>query len=85
MAAPGKFKNYDFLSKYMGDTGGIDFDTQPIKYAFFLSTSNANTLGVGTGIYGDLTNEHGGRQRLRAGGFALSDADSGPAWPRCSP
>lgn len=78
MAAPGKFKTYDFLSKYMGDTGGIDFDTAAIKFAFFLSTSNANTLGVGTGVFGDLTNEHAVSGGYVAGGFAVPT----PTWVR---
>ena len=40
--------------------GTFDMDNASLglKMALFLSTSNANTLSVGTGVYGDLTNEH---------------------------
>jgi len=57
MAAAGKFKVYDFAKLYLGD-GTLDLnDTTNWKLALFQSTSNCNTLGVGTGVYADLTNE----------------------------
>lgn len=78
MAAPGKWKNYQFLSKYMGDGRAIDFDSIAINLALFQSTSNANTLGVGTGVYGDLTNEVAAANGYTTGGFALT----APTWIR---
>lgn len=94
MAAPGKFKAYDFFKKYLGD-GTIDLDdTTNWKIALFLSTSNANTLSVGTGIYADLTNEHANANGYTTGGVAMTGitwtrsgstltfdaADLAPAW-----
>ncbi len=68
----GKWKVYDFAKKYIGD-GTIDLDeTTNWKMALFLSTSNANTLGVGTGVFGDLTNEHAAANGYAAGGVALA-------------
>jgi hypothetical protein len=46
--------------------------------ALFLSTSNANTLSVGTGVYGDLTNEHANANGYTTGGIALT----GETWTR---
>lgn len=55
--AAGKFKVYDFAKLYIGD-GTLDLnDAASWKLALFQSTSNCNTLGVGTGVYGDLTDE----------------------------
>lgn len=72
MAAAGKWKVYDFAKKYFGD-GTFDFDAASSwKYALFQSTSNANTLSVGTGIYGDLTNEVANASGYLTGGFALA-------------
>lgn len=72
MAAPGKFKLYDLAKKYIGDgTHDLD-DTTNWKMALFLSTSNANTLSVGTNIYGDLTNEHANANGYTTGGVALT-------------
>jgi hypothetical protein len=94
MAAPGKFKAYDFAKKYLAD-GTFDLDdTTNWKAALFLSTSNANTLSVGTAIYGDLTNEHANANGYLTGGVALTGitwtrsgatltfdaADLAPAW-----
>jgi hypothetical protein len=51
--AAGKWKVYEFAKKYIGD-GTFDLDdTTNWRCALFLSTSNANTLSVGTGVYGD--------------------------------
>jgi hypothetical protein len=72
MAAAGKFKLYDLAKKYLADgTHDLD-DTTNWKGALFLSTSNANTLSVGTGIYGDLTNEHANANGYLTGGLALT-------------
>lgn len=78
MAAAGKWKLYDFAKKYIGD-GTHDMDaTANWTAALFLSTSNANTLSVGTGIYGDLTNEHANANGYTTGGVALT----GETWTR---
>lgn len=70
--ASGKFKIYDNVKKYIGDgTHDLD-DTTNWKMALFLSTSNANTLSVGTGVYGDLTNEHANANGYTTGGVALT-------------
>lgn len=78
--AAGKWKTYDFAKKYIGD-GTIDLDeTTNWKMALFLSTSNADTLGVGTGIFADLTAEHAAANGYTAGGVALS----GITWTRAA-
>lgn len=78
MAAPGKFKVYDFAKKYLAD-GTLDLDAASSwKAALFLSTSNANTLGLGTGVYGDLTNEHANANGYTTGGVAVAS----PTWAR---
>lgn len=80
MAAPGKWKLYDFAKKYLSD-GTFDLDAASSwKLALFLSTSNANTLSVGTGIYGDLTNEHANANGYTTGGVSLTS----PTWVRSS-
>lgn len=76
--ASGKWKLYDFAKKYVGD-GTHDMDnTANWTIALFLSTSNANTLSVGTGIYGDLTNEVATAFGYTVGGQALT----GETWTR---
>src|SRR3954469_25501696 len=78
MAAAGKFKLYELAKKYIGD-GTHDLDvTTNMQIALFPSTSNANTLSVGTGIYGDLTNEVATAFGYTAGGVALT----GETWTR---
>ncbi len=68
----GKFKCYEVAKKYLADgTHDLD-DTTNWKMALFLSTSNANTLSVGTGVYGDLTNEHANANGYTTGGVALT-------------
>ena len=80
MAAAGKFKVYDFAKKYIGD-GTIDLDdTTNWKAALFQSTSNCNTLGVGTGVYGDLTNETANGNGYLTGGVAIT----GITWVRAA-
>src|SRR5258706_10246590 len=78
MAAAGKYKMYDFSKKYVGD-GTFDLDSATVmKVALFLSTSNANTLSVGTGVYGDLTNEVANAFGYTTGGATMS----GITWTR---
>lgn len=70
--AAGKWKLYDLAKKYLAD-GTLDLDlTTNWKLALFLSTSNANTLSVGTGVYGDLTNEHANANGYTTGGATLA-------------
>ena len=72
MAAAGKFKLYEISKEYLAD-GTFDLDdTTNWKAALFLSTSNANTLSVGTGIYGDLTNEVANAFGYTTGGVAIT-------------
>ncbi len=74
--AAGKWKLYEYALEYLADgTHDLD-DTANWKMALFLSTSNANTLSVGTGVYGDLTNEVATAFGYTAGGVALTN----PAW-----
>ena len=69
--AAGKWKFYENAKKYYGD-GTFDFDlTTNMQMALFLSTSNCNTLSVGTGVYGDLTNEVANAFGYTTGGIAL--------------
>lgn len=81
MAAAGKWKLYDFAKKYLAD-GTFDMDNAGLglTMALFTSSSNANTLSVGTGVYGDLTNEHSGANGYTTGGQALT----GETWTRSS-
>ena len=70
--ASGKWKVYEYAKEYLAD-GTLDLDlTTNMKMALFLSTSNANTLSVGTGVYGDLTNEHANANGYTTGGVALT-------------
>lgn len=71
--AAGKWKVYDKAKVRLGD-GTFDMDnaTLGLTMALFLSTSNAETLGVGTGVYGDLTNEHANANGYTTGGIALT-------------
>jgi hypothetical protein len=69
--AAGKWKLYDRAKLYLADgTHDLD-DTSNWKVALFLSTSNANTLSVGTAVYGDLTNEHSNANGYTTGGVAV--------------
>ena len=73
MAAPGKWKLYEKANLRLAD-GTFDMDNAALglTMALFLSTSNANTLSVGTGVYGDLTNEHANANGYTTGGQALT-------------
>lgn len=69
--AAGKWKLYDRAKLYLADgTHDLD-DTSNWKCALLLSTSNANTLSIGTGVYGDLTNEHSNANGYTTGGVAV--------------
>lgn len=71
MAAAGKWKLYD-LAKYRIGNLTIDLsDTTNWKMALFQSTSNCNTLSVGTNVYGDLTNEVANANGYLTGGVAI--------------
>lgn len=71
--AAGKWKVYDLAKLRLAD-GTFDMDNASLglTMALFLSTSNANTLSVGTGVYGDLTNEHANANGYTTGGIALT-------------
>jgi hypothetical protein len=70
--AAGRWKLYDLAKEYIGDgTHDLD-DTTNWKMALFLSSSNCNTLSVGTAVYGDLTNEHANANGYTTGGVALT-------------
>lgn len=78
MAQAGRWKLHDRAKLYIGDgTHDLD-DTTNWKCALFLSTSNINTLSVGTGVYGDWTNEVATAFGYTAGGVALT----GVTWTR---
>jgi hypothetical protein len=63
---------YEKSKVYLAN-GTLDLDlTTNMQVALFLSTSNANTLSVGTGVYGDLTNEHANANGYTTGGQALT-------------
>jgi hypothetical protein len=72
--AAGKWKVYEFAKEYLSD-GTHDLDNASLGYkmALFLSTSNCDTLSVGTGVYGDLTNEHANANGYTTGGIALAN------------
>lgn len=72
--AAGKWKVYDKAKVRLAD-GTFDMDNAGLglTMALFLSTSNAETLGVGTGVYADLTNEHSNASGYTTGGIALTN------------
>ena len=71
--AAGRWKVYDLAKLRLAD-GTFDMDNASLglTMALFLSTSNCNTLSVGTGVYGDLTNEHANANGYTTGGIALT-------------
>ena len=70
--ASGKWKVYDQAKVYLAN-GTLDLDlTSNMQMALFLSTSNCDTLSVGTAVYGDLTNEVGNAFGYLTGGVALT-------------
>lgn len=56
MAAAGKWKVYDDAKKNIAN-GLINMGSDSFRVALFLSTSNCDTLSVGTGLLADLTNQ----------------------------
>jgi hypothetical protein len=72
--AAGKWKLYEAAKEYLAD-GTFDLDNAALglTMALFLSTSNCDTLSVGTGVYGDLTNEHANASGYTTGGIALTN------------
>jgi hypothetical protein len=72
--AAGKWKLYEAAKEYLAD-GTLDMDNTSLglSMALFLSTSNCDTLSVGTGVYGDLTNEHANNNGYSTGGQALTN------------
>jgi hypothetical protein len=79
MAAAGKWKLYEAANLRLAD-GTFDMDNASLglTMALFLSTSNCNTLSVGTGVYGDLTNQHANGNGYTTGGQALT----GETWTK---
>lgn len=78
--AVGKWKLYNLAKKRIGD-GTFDLDaTTNWKVALFTSSSNCNTLSVGTGVYGDLTNELANGNGYTTGGIAVT----GVTWTESS-
>jgi hypothetical protein len=71
MAAAGKWKVYDKTKLRLADAI-IDLSSVPIRMALFQSTSNCNGLGVGTNVYGDLTNEVANANGYTTGGEAVT-------------
>ena len=73
MAAAGKWKVYESAKVRFGNLTAVDLSsTANWMCALFLSTSNANTLSVGTGVYGDLTNEVANANGYTTGGVAIA-------------
>lgn len=70
--AMGKWKTYDLMKYRIGNLTIDLTDTTNWKCALFLSTSNCNTLGVGTNVYADLTNEHANANGYTTGGVAIT-------------
>ena len=79
MAAAGKWKLYEAANLHLAD-GTFDMDNASLglSMALFLSAGNANTLSVGTGLYGDLTSEHANANGYTTGGQALT----GETWTK---
>ena len=77
--AAGKWKLYEAAKLHLSD-GTFDMDNAALglKMALFLSTSNCDTLSVGTGVYGDLTNEHATANGYTQLGIALT----GETWTK---
>lgn len=71
--AAGKWKVYEQAKLRLGNLTAVDLtSTANWNMALFLSTSNANTLSVGTGLYGDLTNEVAAANGYATGGVAIA-------------
>lgn len=71
--AAGKWKAYDQAKFRFGNLTAVDLSVSTNWFmALFTSASNANTLGVGTGVYGDLTNEVANANGYTTGGVAMT-------------
>lgn len=70
--AAGKWKVYEQAKLRLGNLTIDLSSTTNWQIALFASTSNANTLSVGTGVYGDLTNELATANGYTLGGAALT-------------
>jgi hypothetical protein len=72
--AAGKWKLYEAANLNLAN-GTFDMDNASLglTMALFLSAGNANTLSVGTGVYGDLTSEHANGNGYTTGGQALTN------------
>lgn len=62
---------YDDFKIYLG-SGSIDMDADTFKQGLYLSTSNAGTRGLATGVKADLTNEHAAANGYTQGGQTLA-------------
>ena len=62
---------YDDFKIYLGD-GTVDMDGDTFKQGLYLSTSNAGTRGLATGVKADLTNEHAAANGYTQGGQTLA-------------
>src|SRR4029077_5259541 len=71
MAPAGNFKVYNLLKSRLADAK-IDLSLVALKMALFQSTSNCNSLSVGTNLYGDLTNEVANANGYTTGGVAVT-------------
>jgi hypothetical protein len=70
--AAGKWKLYD-LAKFRQGNLTLDLSSTTLwNIALFSSASNANTLSVGTNVYGDLTNELATANGYTLGGQTLT-------------
>lgn len=70
--AAGKWKVYEQAKLRIGNLTIDISDATNWKMALLLSTSNANGLAIGTGVYGDLTNEVANANGYTTGGVAIA-------------
>ncbi len=67
--AAGKWKVFEPAKVYLAD-GTMDLNTNTFKVALFLSTSNCNTLSLGT--LAALTNQHANANGYTTGGITVT-------------